>query len=68
MEQDEMKCFTEMMAQTMKLTDELIQKINQTLVKIDHMLEATNQPVATPEKGEKKFVNYYSIIRDQYLD
>lgn len=68
MEQDEMKYFTEMMAQTMKLTDELIQKINLTLTKLDNMLEASNQPVAKHEKVEKKYVSYYSIIKDQYLD
>ncbi len=68
MQQEEMKYFEEMISKSIQLTEELILKINVILAKFDDIVADKNLPVPAKKKVEKKFVNYYSIIQDQYID
>lgn len=68
MQQEEMKYFEEMISQSIHLTEELIHKINVILAKFDDIVADRTLPVSVKKKAEKKFVNYYSIIQDQFID
>jgi hypothetical protein len=68
MQQEEMKYFEEMISRSIQLTEELIHKINVILAKLDDIVADKNLPVPAKKKAEKKFVNYYSIIQDQFID
>ena len=71
MEQKDPQYCKEVIAQSILQMEELIKKINDVRKKIKKekiILADTNHPIPASKKAEKKFVNYYSIIQDQYID
>ena len=68
MEQKDPQYCKEVIAQSILQMEELIKKINGMLIKFEAILADTNHPIPASKKAEKKFVNYYSIIQDQYID
>ena len=68
MEQKDSQYCKEVIAQSILQMEELIKKINGMLVKFEDILADTNHSIPASKKAEKKFVNYYSIIQDQYVD
>ena len=68
MEQKDLQYCKEVIAQSIQQMEELIKKINGMLIKFEDILVDTNHPIPSSKKGEKKFISYYSIIQDQYID
>jgi hypothetical protein len=68
MEQKDPQYCKEVIAQSILQMEELIKKINGMLIKFEAILADTNHPIPSSKKAEKKFISYYSIIQDQYID
>jgi len=68
MEQKDLQYCKEVIAQSIQQMEELIKKINSMLLTDEDILVDSNHPISSSKRAEKKFVNYYSIIQDQYID